>query len=250
MSLTLPAGVAIDAPLEPGFDTVLTYDALVLVADLHRTFEVCRQERLADRAARAQCLDAGEKPDFLPETRRLRDGDWSIAPLPLDLECRRVEITGPVERKMVINAMNSGADSYMADFEDSNTPTWHNQISGQINLMDAVRRTIRLEQGGKTYQLNDKTAVLLVRPRGWHLDEKHVTVDGKRVSGGIVDFALYCFHNAIFLLTQNGKPSGGSPVERYFCPHPEGPGHSARHDQGDGAGGNHSGRLRDGRDLV
>ncbi|ARP91216.1 malate synthase A [Bordetella genomosp. 9] len=206
MSLTLPAGVAIDAPIEPGFETVLTHDALALVADLHRTFEARRQELLAARAARAKRLDAGEKPDFLPETRHIREGDWTIAPLPADLQCRRVEITGPVDRKMVINALNSGADSYMTDFEDSNTPNWRNQIAGQINLMDAVRRTIRLEQGGKTYQLNEKTAVLLVRPRGWHLDEKHVTVDGKRVSGGIFDFALYFFHNAKELLARGSGP--------------------------------------------
>ncbi|ARP87227.1 malate synthase A [Bordetella genomosp. 9] len=206
MSLTLPAGVAIDAPIEPGFETVLTHDALALVADLHRTFEARRQELLAARAARAKRLDTGEKPDFLPETRHIREGDWTIAPLPADLQCRRVEITGPVDRKMVINALNSGADSYMTDFEDSNTPNWRNQIAGQINLMDAVRRTIRLEQGGKTYQLNEKTAVLLVRPRGWHLDEKHVTVDGKRVSGGIFDFALYFFHNAKELLARGSGP--------------------------------------------
>ncbi|ARP80967.1 malate synthase A [Bordetella genomosp. 8] len=206
MSLKLPAGVAIDAPIEPGFETVLTHDALALVADLHRAFESRRQELLAARVARTKRLDAGEKPDFLAETRSVRDGDWTIAPIPEDLKCRRVEITGPVERKMVINALNSGADSYMTDFEDSNTPNWHNQVSGQINLMDAVRRTIRLEQGGKTYQLNDKTAVLLVRPRGWHLDEKHVTVDGKRVSGGIFDFALYLFHNARELLARGSGP--------------------------------------------
>ncbi|HTJ99144.1 MAG TPA: malate synthase A [Bordetella sp.] len=206
MSLKLPNGVAIDAPIEPGFETVLTQDALALVADLHRTFEARRQELLAARAQRVKRLDAGEKPDFLPETRAVRDGKWTIAPIPEDLKCRRVEITGPVERKMVINALNSGADSYMTDFEDSNTPNWHNQVSGQINLMEAVRRTIRLEQGGKTYQLNDKTAVLLVRPRGWHLDEKHVTVDGKRVSGGIFDFALYFFHNAKELLARGSGP--------------------------------------------
>jgi malate synthase len=206
MTLNLPAGVAIDAPIEPGFESVLTHDALALVADLHRTFEARRQELLAARAVRAKKLDAGEKPDFLAETRHIREGDWTIAPIPEDLKCRRVEITGPVERKMVINALNSGADSYMTDFEDSNTPNWHNQISGQINLVEAVRRTIRLEQNGKTYALNDKTAVLLVRPRGWHLDEKHVKVDGKRVSGGIFDFALYFFHNAKELLARGSGP--------------------------------------------
>jgi malate synthase len=206
MTLNLPAGVAIDAPIEPGFESVLTHDALALVADLHRTFEARRQELLAARAVRARKLDAGEKPDFLAATRHIRDGDWTIAPIPEDLKCRRVEITGPVERKMVINALNSGADSYMTDFEDSNTPNWHNQITGQINLVEAVRRTIRLEQNGKTYALNDKTAVLLVRPRGWHLDEKHVKVDGKRVSGGIFDFALYFFHNAKELLARGSGP--------------------------------------------
>ncbi|MFC4274776.1 malate synthase A [Achromobacter aloeverae] len=206
MSLTLPAGVAIDAPIETGFETVLTHDALALVAGLHRAFEGRRQELLAARAVRAQRLDQGEKPDFLPATRAVREGDWTIAPLPQDLLCRRVEITGPVERKMVINALNSGADSYMTDFEDSNTPNWHNQINGQVNLMEAVRRTISLEQNGKSYKLNDKPAVLLVRPRGWHLDEKHVTVDGQRVSGGIFDFALYFFHNAKELLARGSGP--------------------------------------------
>lgn len=206
MSLNLPAGVAVGAPIEAGFDTVLTHDALALVADLHRAFESRRQELLAARTARTKRLDQGEKPDFLPETRSVREGDWKIAPIPQDLKCRRVEITGPVERKMVINALNSGADSYMTDFEDSNTPNWHNQITGQINLMEAVRRTISLEQGSKSYKLNDKTAVLLVRPRGWHLDEKHVTVDGKRVSGGIFDFALYFFHNAKELLARGSGP--------------------------------------------
>jgi len=206
MSLNLPQGVAFNAPLEPGFETILTHDALALVAELHRAFEPRRRELLAARVARTRRLDAGERPDFLADTRSVRDGDWKIAPIPEDLKCRRVEITGPVDRKMVINALNSGADSYMTDFEDSNTPNWHNQITGQINLKDAIRRTIRLEQGGKTYQLNDKVATLVVRPRGWHLDEKHVTVDGERVSGGIFDFALYLFHNAKELLARGSGP--------------------------------------------
>jgi len=206
MSLNLPQGVAVNAPIEPGFETILTHDALALVAELHRAFEPRRRELLAARVARTRRLDAGERPDFLPETQSVRDGDWKIAPIPEDLKCRRVEITGPVDRKMVINALNSGADSYMTDFEDSNTPNWHNQINGQINLRDAIRRTIRLEQGGKTYQLNEKVATLVVRPRGWHLDEKHVTVDGERVSGGIFDFALYLFHNAKELLARGSGP--------------------------------------------
>ncbi|MFA7391007.1 MAG: malate synthase A [Pigmentiphaga sp.] len=206
MSLSLPQGLEIQAPVSAEFATVLTADALELVAKLHRQFEPRRQELLAARTARAARLDAGERPDFLAETRSVREGDWTIAPLPADLQCRRVEITGPVDRKMVINALNSGADSYMTDFEDANTPNWDNQIQGQINLRDAIRRTIRLEQNGKVYELNDKVATLVVRPRGWHLAEKHVTVDGQRVSGGIFDFALFMFHNAKELLARGSGP--------------------------------------------
>ncbi|QGZ61319.1 malate synthase A [Paraburkholderia acidisoli] len=205
-TLQLPQGMQITADNQPGFDTILTPEALELVAKLHRTFEPRRQELLKTRAERTKRLDAGERPDFLADTKSIREGDWKIAPLPKDLECRRVEITGPVERKMIINALNSGADSYMTDFEDSNAPNWENQIVGQINLKEAVRRTISLEQNGKSYQLNDKTATLIVRPRGWHLDEKHVTVDGQRVSGGIFDFALYLFHNAKELLARGSGP--------------------------------------------
>ena len=196
MSITLPQGLQINAPLLPGFETILTPDALALVAKLHRAFEPRRQQLLAARVERAKRLDAGERPDFLAETAHIRAGDWKVAPLPKALECRRVEITGPVDAKMVINAFNSGADSYMTDFEDSNSPLWSNQIQGQINLGKAIRRTLKLEQGGKTYQLNDKIATLQVRPRGWHLDEKHVLIDGQRVSGGIFDFALFFFHDA------------------------------------------------------
>jgi len=203
---TLPAGMQITAPITPEFANILTTEALELVAKLSRTFEARRQELLAARVVRAKRIDAGERPDFLPETASIRAGSWSIAPLPPALYCRRVEITGPVERKMVINALNSGADAYMTDFEDSNAPSWENQISGQINLFDAIRRTISLEQNGKTYKLNDKVATLLVRPRGWHLDEKHVLVDGKRISGGIFDFALFMYHNAKELLARGYGP--------------------------------------------
>jgi malate synthase len=202
----IPAGIEIRAALKPGFEKVLTPEALALVAKLHRQFEPRRRQLLALRIERTRRLDAGERPDFLPETRSIREGDWKVAPVPRDLQCRRVEITGPVERKMIINALNSGADAYMTDFEDSNSPNWDNQITGQINLMEAIRRTITLTQVDKTYRLNDKVATLVVRPRGWHLDEKHVTVDGERVSGGIFDFALFMFHNARELLARGSGP--------------------------------------------
>lgn len=196
MAITLPAGMKITGEILPAYEDILTPEALALVDKLHRAFEPRRQQLLAARAERAKRLDAGERPDFLPETRAIREGDWKIAPIPKALECRRVEITGPVEAKMVINAFNSGADSYMTDFEDSNTPNWHNQMQGQVNLKAAVRRTLTLEAKGKVYKLNDKIATLQVRPRGWHLEEKHVTIDGQRVSGGIWDFALFFYHNA------------------------------------------------------
>ena len=204
--MSYPQGVEVRAPIGPGFEKILTHDALALVAKLHRAFNQRRQSLLAVRAERVRRLDAGERPDFLAETREIREGDWRIAPLPKDLQCRRVEITGPVERKMIINALNSGADAYMTDFEDSNTPNWDNQITGQLNLIEAVRRTITLVQGEKTYRLNDKVATLVVRPRGWHLEEKHVLVDGQRVSGGIFDFALFMFHNAKELLARGSGP--------------------------------------------
>src|SRR6185436_15168952 len=159
------------------------------VAKLHRAFEPRRQQLLAARVERTQRLDAGERPDFLPQTAHIRAGDWKVAPIPKALHCRRVEITGPVDAKMVINAFNSGADSYMTDFEDSNSPSWSNQIQGQINIGKAIRRTLTLEQktagGSKSYRLNEKVATLQVRPRGWHLEEKHVLIDGKRVHGGL-----------------------------------------------------------------
>lgn len=206
MSIPLPQGVQINAPILPGFETILTVPALELVAKLHRAFEARRKELLAARVERAKKLDAGEKLDFLAETKHIRDGDWKIAPIPKALQLRRVEITGPVDAKMVINAFNSGADSYMTDFEDANSPSWANQIQGQVNLVKAIRRELTLEQKGKTYKLNDKIACLQVRPRGWHLDEKHVLIDGKRVSGGIFDFALFMFHNAKEQLARGAGP--------------------------------------------
>lgn len=206
MRTALPAGLEIHAPLQPGFETILSPAALALIAKLHRAFEPRRQALLAARVERTKRLDDGEQPNFLPETAHIRGGDWRIAPLPPALHCRRVEITGPVEAKMVINAFNSGADSYMSDFEDSNSPSWNNQIQGQINLYQAIRRTLTHESKGKSYRLNDKIATLQVRPRGWHLDEKHVTVDGQRVHGGIFDFALFMFHNAHELLARGAGP--------------------------------------------
>jgi len=206
MAITLPAGMKITGEILPAYEDILTPEALALVDKLHRAFEPRRQALLAARAVRAKRLDAGEIPDFLPETKNIREGDWKVAPVPKALECRRVEITGPVEAKMVINAFNSGADSYMTDFEDSNTPNWHNQMQGQVNLKAAVRRTLTLDSNGKHYKLNDKIATLQVRPRGWHLDEKHVTIDGKRISGGIFDFALFLYHNAREQIARGAGP--------------------------------------------
>jgi malate synthase len=204
--ISLPKGLQILGKAHPGFDQILTPEALDLVVALHRQFEPRRQELLAARAARQKAFDAGTLPDFLPETKSVRESDWTVAPQPKDMLDRRVEITGPTDRKMVINALNCGASTFMADFEDANCPTWFNMIDGQVNLRDAVRRTITLQQGSKRYKLNDKIAVLIPRPRGWHLDEKHVLVDGKPVSGGIFDFALYFFHNAKELLARGSGP--------------------------------------------
>src|SRR6266403_592621 len=188
------------------FAEILTEEALDFIAKLHREFDSRRQELLARRAARQKEFDAGRLPDFLPETRQVREADWKVAAQPKDMLDRRVEITGPTDRKMVINALNSGASTFMADFEDANCPTWFNMIDGQINLRDAVRRTISFEQSGKRYRLQDRTAVLIPRPRGWHLDEKHLQVDGKAVSGALFDFGLFLFHNAKELIERGSGP--------------------------------------------
>ena len=205
---TYAPGIEVNAPISPSFAEILTPEALGFAARLQRGFGARREELLATRTERQKDWDAGKLPDFLPETAHIRtDDSWRVNACPPDLQDRRVEITGPVDRKMVINALNCGANTFMADFEDSNTPTWSNQIEGQINLRDAVRRTITMtNEAGKVYQLNDKTAALIVRPRGWHLDEKHVLIDGKPISGGIFDFALYFFHNAKELLARNSGP--------------------------------------------
>jgi len=202
----LPAGVEIRAKPLPGQEQVLTTAALDFIAKLQRVFDSRRQDLLMRRARRQREFDAGRMPEFLSETVEIRASQWRIAAQPADLLDRRVEITGPTDRKMVINALNSGASTFMADFEDANCPTWANMIEGQINLRDAVRRTIGFEQAGKVYRLNDRTAVLIPRPRGWHLDEKHLWIDGRPVSGAIFDFALYFFHNARELVARGTGP--------------------------------------------
>ncbi len=206
MTGPLPQNVAVSGRVTPEYAQILSAEALAFVAKLHRQFEARRRQLLAARAQRQKQFDAGMLPDFIADTRSIREGDWKVGAQPKDLLDRRVEITGPTDRKMVINALNCGASTFMADFEDANCPTWDNMVDGQINLRDAVRRTIRLEQGGKQYRLNDQTAVLIPRPRGWHLDERHVTVDGQPVSGAIFDFALFFFHNAEELISRGSGP--------------------------------------------
>jgi malate synthase len=179
----------------PDAGRVLTPEAVGFIADLHHRFDARRRELLQARAERQGRFDAGERPDFLPETEDIRNGGWTVPEAPKSLADRRVEITGPVERKMMINALNSGAKVFMADFEDANSPTWDNVVTGQVNLQDAVRGTIELVTEAKTYRLNDETATLVVRPRGWHLVEKHFIVDGEPVSASLFDFGLYLFHN-------------------------------------------------------
>jgi malate synthase len=176
-------------------ESVLTDDAVEFLTELERTFGPRRRQLLDARHQRVQRLRDGELPDFLPETRDVREGDWRVAPVPAELQDRRVEITGPVDRKMVINALNSGAKMFMADFEDSNSPTWQNCVEGQINLTDALERTITLDTGEKQYSLNEETATLLVRPRGWHMEERHFQVDGAPISASLFDFGLYFFRN-------------------------------------------------------
>ena len=200
------AGLELRAPVDGRDEEILSADALAFVAELHRRFDGTRRSLLAARVERQARIDAGELPDFLPQTREVRESDWRVAPVPADLQDRRVEITGPVDRKMVINALNSGARCFMADFEDANSPTWRNNLDGQANLIDAIERTIELDTGEKSYRLGDDPAVLLVRPRGWHLPERHVVVDGDPVSGSLFDFGLYLFHNGRRLLDKGSGP--------------------------------------------
>ena len=205
--LNFPSGVELTGEVTAEFAEILTPDALAFVAKLERTFRARRLECLQQRQGPPTRLDSGEALDFLPDTKHIREGDWKCAPIPADIRDRRVEITGPTDRKMVINALNSGAKIFMADFEDANSPTWNNMIEGQINLRDAIRRTIRFTSPeGKDYKLKEQLAVLFVRPRGWHLVEKHMLVDGEPVSGGLFDFGLYFFHNAKELIARKTGP--------------------------------------------
>lgn len=201
-------GVALHGAFAARYDEILTPAALAFVADLHRRFDATRRRLLALRAERQRRFDAGETPDFLAETRHVREGDWRVAPIPADLLDRRVEITGPVDRKMIVNALNSGARVFMADFEDASAPTWANMVEGQINLKDRWQGTIDFVDAasGKAYKLSDAPAVLLVRPRGWHLVEEHMHVDGEAVSGSLFDFGLYVFHNAAAIVAQGRTP--------------------------------------------
>jgi malate synthase len=203
----MDAGIQIHGPVDPAHESILSPAALAFVADLHRRFNPRRLELLRAREERQEAIDAGSPLSFLPETQAVRDGVWRVAPAPSDLDDRRVEITGPCDRKMVINALNSGAKVFMADLEDASSPTWTNVVEGQQNLIDAVRRTISFQNpDGREYRLNPETATLLVRPRGWHLDERHMTVDGEPVSGSLFDFGLYFFHNAQELLDRGTGP--------------------------------------------
>ncbi len=201
------AGIEVRGPVTGEQGAILTAEALRFVASLARAFEPRRRELLAARRRRQQEIFEGRLPDFLPETRRIREGDWTVAPIPADLQDRRVEITGPVDRKMIINALNSGARVYMADFEDAHSPTWANTLDGQVNLRDAVRGTITFTSPeGKRYGLAERLATLMVRPRGWHLVEKHLYVDGAPVSGSLFDFGLFCYHNAAALIAKGTGP--------------------------------------------
>ena len=207
MNSLVVGGLEIVAPLSPGYAEILTPEACRFVADLCATFGARREALLARRVERQREIDAGRLPDFLPETAHIRAGDWQVPPPPSDLLDRRTEITGPVDRKMAINALNSGAQCWMADFEDANSPTWENVIEGQINIRDAIRRTITFTSPeGKRYALKEKTATIVARPRGWHMEEKHVLLGGKRVSASLFDWGFYFFHNAKELLARGSGP--------------------------------------------
>ncbi len=205
--MSVNKGIEVIGALTPAYRKVLTPEALKFVARLVRKHGPRREQLLALREERQAKIDAGKLPNFLPETKHVRSGKWTIKGIPADLQDRRVEITGPVDRKMIINALNSGAKCFMADFEDSAAPTWELMIQGHINLRDAIRRSISFTSPeGKEYKLNPEVATLIVRPRGWHLLEKHILIDGKPIPGGILDFALFFFHNAKELIKRGSGP--------------------------------------------
>src|SRR5213079_395462 len=206
-TISSPPGIQLRGELAPAFPEIVSPEALAFVAKLQRAFGNRREECLKRLQDRQAALDRGEALDFLPEAKSIGGSDWRCAPIPADITDRRVEITGPTDRKMVINALNSGAKIFMADFEDANAPTWRNMVEGQINLWDAIRRTIEFTSPeGKEYRLNQQVAVLMPRPRGWHLIEKHMLVDGNPMSGGLFDFGLYFFHNTKELLARGSAP--------------------------------------------
>lgn len=206
--LITKSDIQITAEITPSMEKILTPDALEFIEKLHANFDQRRRELLDRRQVRQKELDSGKKLDFLPETKHIRESDWTVAPLPDDMKDRRVEITGPTNRKMLINALNSGAKMFMADLEDATAPNWSNVIDGQVNLYDAVRRQIDFEvpETGKKYALNKETAVLMVRPRGWHLPEKHIQIGERSASGSLVDFGLYFYHNAKELIARGSGP--------------------------------------------
>lgn len=202
---TLP--IEITGELNPAYETILTPEAMEFITQLHQQFNEKRLELLAQRKVRQKEINKGKLPQFLNETELIRNGNWKVTSIPKDLQDRRVEITGPVDRRMIINALNSGAKVFMADFEDANAPTWANCVEGQINLRDAIRKEIDFTaENGKRYELNKETAVLKVRPRGWHLEEKHVLVDNEPISASIFDFGLFFFHNAKELIARGSGP--------------------------------------------
>ena len=207
-SPAIPKSIAVTGKPGPRYGEILTPQAIAFLADLHRRFEPRRRKLLAARAAGQKRYDAGALPDFLPETKDIREREWTVAPIPRDLRDRRVEITGPVDRKMIVNALNSGANVFMADFEDANSPTWANNIAGQINLKDRWQGKIDFtdRSTGKHYKVGKNPAVLIVRPRGWHLPEAHLTVDGEPISGALFDFGLYFLHNAKAQIAQGTGP--------------------------------------------
>ena len=254
-------GLEIQAPVAARQDDILSADALRFVERLAREFDPQREELLRRRALRQREFDAAVLPHFLSETEAVRQADWTVAPIPDDLQDRRVEITGPTDRKMVINALNSGASVYMADFEDANSPTWQNLVDGQGNLCDAIDGTIRFTSPeGKLYRLNKTTATLMVRPRGLHLPEKHVRLDGKPVPGVALGLRPLLLpqrpktagqgERSLFLPAQAGKPPGSPALERRLPHGPGRTGHPARQHSRHGADRDHSRRLRDGRDPL